>query len=822
MNPNIMMTVVFFILFIVLFTIYIYHMYDYIGHKENVDKSIEISTSHINKTFDTVSENLSATDARLSGKIDTSISEAERSMQQLIEKQDAMRSNIQDTHKTIDGKIVGLDSKSKALNAEINKLKRNFIEVGKEHSGIASDLTTLRKRMEGISVRIDAVSAKERSTNVDMRDLHKKQAEIIGFVNENKLENTRLGQKLNGFDENIKGFTNDIKSLGGNFALLNEKNTLLGTELSGVRDNYKLLDDKSNTLSTEVKAVSANHKVLDDKLQQDLKTIENSFNTEKTSISTNIKGIRDRLTELDVKQNNITSDIQAILALSLNPNVAENIEKIRGLYKALNAKHYAVKSSMDALQNMMDTSFISIAKIQGLQTILDDTEAKHKAILADIEELKKTSDNVNGLIVRTSTNLVDPKNFKVCNQSNDCMNFNTNSEGFNMTPENISRFTINSKNKTPVGKFNLENDSLYLKGNVGIGMETVRNRKLEVVSQPKGSISVIGAGDVRYHCFNEGSVQEWLWGQKAQSKHDWTLSTLNSGNEVDRLVVSVNGNVGIGTINPISRLDVIAPAVLLASFRHTNLTQGVGITYNSITAIGTHANQDINITTKGSGVIRTNGRLVVNNSVNGGPTRGIMMWNSRDSNWGMYMSQAGGGRSFAGRTACNGVNFSSHSIRLRTHNHVSNGLIYENDREQCLMSVRASDGMSYFRGKMGIGMANPTEMLHVNGNAALNGGRLHMIGRDPTIYLRDVDHRSAMIHVNSNRFYVLRGSGKNSTTWTSTKGRWPLEIDLENNNAMFGGDINYNGRLMNGNRDMIKYLENRIAALEARVGQIRR
>jgi len=59
----------------------------------------------------------------------------------------------------------------------------------------------------------------------------------------------------------------------------------------------------------------------------------------------------------------------------------------------------------------------------------------------------------------------------------------------------------------------------------------------------------------------------------------------------------------------------------------------------------------------------------------------------------------------------------------------------------------------------------------------------------PTIYFQDTDHRSAMIHVNSNIFYVLRGSGTNSTTWTQTGGYWPLQLNLENNDALFGGNI---------------------------------
>jgi len=63
----------------------------------------------------------------------------------------------------------------------------------------------------------------------------------------------------------------------------------------------------------------------------------------------------------------------------------------------------------------------------------------------------------------------------------------------------------------------------------------------------------------------------------------------------------------------------------------------------------------------------------------------------------------------------------------------------------------------------------------------------------PTVFLRDTNHRSAMIHVNENKFYVLRGSGNNSTTWETTGSGWPMVIDLNNNNVEINGDLNVMG-----------------------------
>lgn len=73
-------------------------------------------------------------------------------------------------------------------------------------------------------------------------------------------------------------------------------------------------------------------------------------------------------------------------------------------------------------------------------------------------------------------------------------------------------------------------------------------------------------------------------------------------------------------------------------------------------------------------------------------------------------------------------------------------------------------------------------------NARWDGSNLILRGASPTVYFRDTDHTTAMIHVNSNVFYVLRGTG-DTETWSQVNSVWPLEINLNNNNAVFGGIV---------------------------------
>jgi hypothetical protein len=99
-----------------------------------------------------------------------------------------------------------------------------------------------------------------------------------------------------------------------------------------------------------------------------------------------------------------------------------------------------------------------------------------------------------------------------------------------------------------------------------------------------------------------------------------TFSTWNGGLG-ERMRIKHNGNVGIGTSNPLGTLHVQAEArsgtegsgngIYVTSgcgeysngseFRHSNQSQGTGIGYAGIYATGYNANQDLHIVSRGTG-----------------------------------------------------------------------------------------------------------------------------------------------------------------------------------------------------------------------------
>jgi len=76
-----------------------------------------------------------------------------------------------------------------------------------------------------------------------------------------------------------------------------------------------------------------------------------------------------------------------------------------------------------------------------------------------------------------------------------------------------------------------------------------------------------------------------------------------------------------------------------------------------------------------------------------------------------------------------------------------------------------------------------------SGIITCNANKMVITGSSPTLYLRDSDSRTGMIHQNADRMYFLSGPA-NSDVWAKTvNDRWPLYLQTDTNQAVFGGDI---------------------------------
>ena len=95
--------------------------------------------------------------------------------------------------------------------------------------------------------------------------------------------------------------------------------------------------------------------------------------------------------------------------------------------------------------------------------------------------------------------------------------------------------------------------------------------------------------------------------------------------------------------------------------------------------------------------------------------------------------------------------------------------------------------------------ATVTGGVYTSGDQTIGGVKtfssdVKITGGSPTLYFKDTNERSGMIHMNSNRMYFLSG-GVNSDTWGQVNGQWPLYLQTNTNEAVFGGNINTPGEV---------------------------
>jgi hypothetical protein len=115
-------------------------------------------------------------------------------------------------------------------------------------------------------------------------------------------------------------------------------------------------------------------------------------------------------------------------------------------------------------------------------------------------------------------------------------------------------------------------------------------------------------------------------------------------------------------------------------------------------------------------------KLVIQNLTNGGNSRGIFMWSSDDSNWGIYMSTAAAGVSLAGGNAVASIDGrTSHHIRFRVYDASGNGFIWENNSEVALMSLTGNTGNLYTRGQIYAGNSTSNVVWHAGNDGSGSG-----------------------------------------------------------------------------------------------------
>jgi hypothetical protein len=92
-------------------------------------------------------------------------------------------------------------------------------------------------------------------------------------------------------------------------------------------------------------------------------------------------------------------------------------------------------------------------------------------------------------------------------------------------------------------------------------------------------------------------------------------------------------------------------------------------------------------------------KLAINQSTDSGVNRGLWWWNDTYTNWTSYFAFSGGTRSSSGGAACTSLDRrTTHHHCARAANSATQGFLWENASEQCLLSLIADTGNLFAKG----------------------------------------------------------------------------------------------------------------------------
>ena len=143
-----------------------------------------------------------------------------------------------------------------------------------------------------------------------------------------------------------------------------------------------------------------------------------------------------------------------------------------------------------------------------------------------------------------------------------------------------------------------------------------------------------------------------------------------------------NGRIGILDATPAYPLDVGGNTRIQGTFR----TTGAVVLESALGVTGTATFNGLLTNTAGA-------KIEIQGGVDGGSTRGIFLWDTTSTNWGIYLSESGAGKSLSDGIACtNFAGDTGHHIRFRISDTAARAFIWENSSETCLMDLEADTG----------------------------------------------------------------------------------------------------------------------------------
>lgn len=180
-------------------------------------------------------------------------------------------------------------------------------------------------------------------------------------------------------------------------------------------------------------------------------------------LSSNIDTMTSNMSMVEKNRNSIYSITSNIAEHDrLITRTQENVSNMTNSIQESKTGVEEVSNNMNNLDNNLKKYFNFSDNQEALN---NDRLFEHRlsGIQPELDVISRVT-AIGGMIVKTPEEISHDKNMKICNEQNNCIQLNVNSNGFNITPDNLNKMTINAKDTQPMALFDMENKSIYLGG----------------------------------------------------------------------------------------------------------------------------------------------------------------------------------------------------------------------------------------------------------------------------------------------------------------------------------------------------------------------
>ena len=346
-----------------------------------------------------------------------------------------------EVNKLVDS-IIDINTYIRTLNDDISKQTNNFNDLRAINVSTTRGVSVLNTNYEDNNQDIQRIKL-EVENAVKLRDaLNSKIQEIRVSVAAKTgladLDSTMVNIKsqLANANQYLDQCKKSLQDLKDSNTTIKTTITQLNSDIQQTNQDIELLDQKFETIDGKTTS---------------LKTTNDTIGLRLGSVSTSQDSASNAITSLTQKYSELKSKVQKYNSEN-NQLTIDNADDITTQY--------------ERRVDDVDKNLKNIFKFYDNGSVINNNVYNHRFSSSTTPkmDLKSGVSATNGFKINTSD--ANEEKLKICQKESDdiCVHINVNDNGFNITPNNVGKFVINSKNGNQLANFDMDQGNVYLGG----------------------------------------------------------------------------------------------------------------------------------------------------------------------------------------------------------------------------------------------------------------------------------------------------------------------------------------------------------------------